>query len=132
MHWPERRDLPVERLDLARIGTLTFRAPEAARYPALAIARTVMEAGGLHGAAFNAAKECALDAFIAGRIGFLAMAGVVERTLDRMSAQDGLQNAAVDLDTVLETDLLARHRAAEVVTQFAAGDAVESGKGLRS
>lgn len=132
LHWPERRDLPVERLDLARIGQLTFRAPEAARYPALAIARAVMEAGGLHGAAFNAAKECALDAFIAERIGFLAMAGVVERTLDRMSAQDGLQNAVVDLDTVLETDRLARLRAAEVVTEFAALEAAQPGKGLRN
>jgi 1-deoxy-D-xylulose-5-phosphate reductoisomerase len=118
LHWPERRALPVERLDLARIGSLTFRAPDPARYPALSIARAVMEQGGLAGAAFNAAKECALDAFIAGRIGFPAMAAVVERTLDRMSAQDGLQNAMLSLDDVLDTDRLARIRAAEVIAEM--------------
>jgi 1-deoxy-D-xylulose-5-phosphate reductoisomerase len=118
LHWPERRALPVERLDLARIGQLTFRAPDPARYPALALARRVMEEGGLHGAAFNAAKERALDGFIAGQIGFQAMAEVVERTLDRMSAQDGLQNAHLDLDTVMEFDRLARMRAAGIIAEL--------------
>lgn len=115
LHWPERRALPVARLDLAAIGAMTFRAPEDARYPALALARRVMVEGGLMGAVFNAAKERALDAFIAGRIGFLDMARVVERVMDRMSSADGLQNAAISLDSVLETDRLARIRAAEVV-----------------
>lgn len=118
LHWPERRRLPVARLDLAQIGAMTFRAPDPARYPALAIARRVMEEGGLHGAVFNAAKERALDAFIAGQIGFLQMADVVERVLDRMSARDGLQNAQLDLDTVLATDCLARIRAAEIISEL--------------
>ena len=117
LHWPERRHLPVERLDLARIATLSFRAPEDARYPALAIARRVMAMGGLAGAAFNAAKERALDAFIAGNIGFLAMADVVSRTLDKMLASDGLQNATLTLDNVLETDRLSRLRASEIIEQ---------------
>lgn len=115
LHWPERRSLPVARLDLAAIGAMTFRAPEDARYPALALARRVMIEGGLMGAVFNAAKERALDAFIAGRIGFLDMARVVERVMDRMSSADGLQNAAMTLDSVLETDRLARVRAGEIV-----------------
>lgn len=115
LHWPARRALPVERLDLARIGTMTFRAPDAARYPALALARRVMEEGGLMGAVFNAAKERALDAFIAGEIGFVDMAPVVERVMDRMSSADGLQNAAMSLENVLETDRLARVRASEIV-----------------
>ncbi len=115
LHWPDRKPLPVARLDLAQIGAMTFRAPDPARYPALAIARRVMEEGGLMGAAFNAAKERALDAFIAGQIGFLQMAQVVDRTLDMMSAGDGLQNAKLDLDTVLNTDRLARIRAGEVI-----------------
>lgn len=115
LNWPTRKPLPVARLDLAAIGAMTFRAPDPARYPALAIARRVMEEGGLTGAAFNAAKERALDGFIAGEIGFLEMAGVVERTLDRMSSSDGLQNATLDLDMVLETDRLARIRAGEAI-----------------
>ena len=117
LHWPERRHVPVERLDLARIGALSFRAPEDARYPALAIARRVMASGGLAGAAFNAAKERALDGFIAGEIGFLAMAAVVSGVLDKMLASDGLQNATLTLDNVLETDRLARVRASEIIEQ---------------
>lgn len=115
LHWPNRGHVPVERLDLAKIGQLTFRAPEAARYPALAIARDVMDAGGLTGAVFNAAKERALDGFIAGQIGFTDMAAVVSRTLDKMSAQPGLQNAKFGLSNVLETDKLARVRAGEAI-----------------
>ena len=118
LHWPERRALPVERLDLASIGRLTFAAPDDARYPALGIARRVMEEGGLTGAVFNAAKERALDGFIAGDIGFLDMAQVVSRTLDKMSSRDGLQNAQVTLDNVLETDRLARIYAAETFSQL--------------
>ena len=117
LHWPERRHVPVERLDLARIGALSFRSPEDARYPALAIARRVMALGGLAGAAFNAAKERALDGFIAGNIGFLAMADVVSGVLDKMLASDGLQNATLTLDNVLETDRLARVRASEIIEQ---------------
>ena len=117
LHWPERKYLPVKRLDLAEIGALTFRAPDHARYPALALARRVMDQGGLMGAVFNAAKERALDGFIAGQIGFLQMAQVVEAVMDKMSAQDGLQNATLTLDNVLNTDRLARIRAAETIAQ---------------
>ncbi len=117
LHWPERRKLPVARLDLAAIGAMTFRAPDMVRYPALALARRVMEQGGLMGAVFNAAKERALDGFIGGEIGFLQMAQVVEQVIDKMSATDGLQNATVTLDNVLNTDRLARIRAAEAIKQ---------------
>ncbi len=115
LHWPERRDLPVARLDLAAIGTLNFRAPDPARYPALRLAREVMQRGGLAGAVFNAAKERALDAFIAGRIGFLDMAGVVEDVLTRMSSESGLIDAEITLDTVAHVDHLARVRADEAM-----------------
>lgn len=118
LHWPERRDLPVERLDLAKVAQMTFRAPDPERYPALALARRVMEEGGLMGAVFNAAKERALDGFIAGEIGFTAMAPVVERTMDKISSADGLQNANLSLDSVLEADRLARLRAAEVIKEM--------------
>lgn len=116
LHWPERRDLPVERLDLAKIGALTFRAPDPARYPALRLAQAVMQAGGKSGAAFNAAKEIALDAFIEGRIGFVDMAGLVEDVLDKMWSSDGLNRAANSLEDILETDRLARRRASDLIT----------------
>ena len=118
LHWPDRRHLPVERLDLAKIGSLTFEAPDEDRYPALALARYVMETGGLAGAVFNAAKERALDAFIAGQIGFLQMAAVVSATLDKMSSGGGLQIRDMTLDDVLEADRLARIYAGEITTQI--------------
>ena len=118
LHWPERRHLPVERLDLAKIGSLTFEAPDEARYPALGIAQRVMEEGGLSGAVFNAAKERALDGFIAGDIGFLDMSAVVSATLDKMSSMGGLQTATITLDKVLETDRLARIYASEAINQL--------------
>ena len=108
LHWPERRKLPVERLDLAKIGSFTFRAPDEALYPALRLAREVMELGGLSGAVFNGAKERALDHFIAGRIGFLDMAQVVEQVLSQMDADNRLRNADITLDTVQAADHMAR------------------------
>jgi 1-deoxy-D-xylulose-5-phosphate reductoisomerase len=68
---------------------------------------------GLSGAAFNAAKEIALDHFMAGEIGFLDMAAVVEDTLEALSAETGLTKPAASLEEVLAMDHLARIRAAE-------------------
>ncbi|MBY5974520.1 1-deoxy-D-xylulose-5-phosphate reductoisomerase [Ferrimonas balearica] len=115
LNWPARVDLPVERLNLAKIGQLTFEAPDPARYPALAIAQRVMRRGGLSGAAMNAAKEVALDAFLDRRIGFMQMAEVVTRVLDRIETDSGLIDAAFDLDNVLSMDQIARAYAWENV-----------------
>jgi len=114
LNWPRRRTLPVERLDLGRIGSLTFRPPDDRRWPALRLAREVMHAGGLTGAVFNAAKEVALDAFIDRRIGFLDMAGVVEDVLCTMSGETG-ELDCTSLDTVMRIDQMARIRAAEAI-----------------
>ncbi len=113
LNWPERAALPVARLDLAQIATLTFRAPDLARYPALRLCRDVMAIRGLAGAAFNAAKEIALDHFLAGGIGFQDMSGVVEDTLARLSAEMRLGNAVLTLEDIQATDHLARVRAGE-------------------
>lgn len=115
LHWPERRDLPVARLDLKSLGQLTFSEPDPARYPALALAQWVMATGGLAGAAFNAAKEAALDHFIAGQIGFMDMARLVEASLDTISRDCGLGNAPDSLEKVLEMDHLARRTAAGLI-----------------
>jgi 1-deoxy-D-xylulose-5-phosphate reductoisomerase len=117
LHWPHRGSVPVERLDLARIGQLNFRAACPDRYPALMLARRVMEQGGLAGAAFTAAKEAALDGFIAGEIGFLDMARVVEAVLDDTLSRQGLQNDTITLDSVQHTDALARRSARTWIEQ---------------
>jgi 1-deoxy-D-xylulose-5-phosphate reductoisomerase len=119
LNWPERRHLPVARLDLAQIATLTFRAPCEARWPALRLAREVMATGGLAGAAFNAAKETALDAFLARAIRFTDMGPVVEATLERMGADNALKCDELSLDAVSAADHLARKRAAEAAAALA-------------
>lgn len=113
LHWPAREHIPVARLDLAQVARMTFRAPDLARYPALRLCREVMEVRGLAGAAFNAAKEIALDHFLAGSLGFMQMAGVVEETLARLSADLCLGKGDMSLEDVQKTDHLARIRADE-------------------
>lgn len=119
LNWPARAELPVARLDLAQVATLTFRAPDLARYPALRLAREVMARRGLAGAAFNAAKEVALDHFLAGQIGFMDMAGVVETVLESMEPELGAEIGGMTLEGVLAVDHLARIRAGEIARRRA-------------
>jgi len=118
LNWPDRLELPVSRLDLAKVGELSFEAPDEVRFPALRLAREVMEIGGLSGAVFNAAKECALDGFIAGRFGFLQMSVLVEQVLGAMAGDTSLINAPITLDNVAQTDHLARIRAHEAMASL--------------
>ncbi|MEP1767506.1 MAG: 1-deoxy-D-xylulose-5-phosphate reductoisomerase [Sulfitobacter sp.] len=111
LHHPARRHLPVERLDLAAIGTFEFRAPDDIRWPALRIAREVMARGGLAGAVFNAAKETALDGFINGQLKFTQMSEIVEQVLEELDAKGGHIDATMTLDNVLHTDQMARKAA---------------------
>lgn len=120
LNWPERAPLPVARLDLAQIATLSFRAPDLNRYPALRLCRDVMAARGLAGAVFNAAKEIALDRFLEGRIGFMDMAGVVETTLARVMPEMCLESDVMTLEDILGADHLARVRAGEAATALGA------------
>ena len=110
----------MERLDLAKIGTLEFRTPDEKRWPALRLAREVMAAGGLTGAVFNAAKESALDGFLDHRLRFTDMAGVVEDVLEALTAEPGLTTADMTLDNVIRIDHLAR-QAAKAATDKKAG-----------
>ncbi len=112
LNWPDRRHLPVARLDLSAIGRLDFALPDPARYPALALAWQVMAAGGHSGAIFNAAKERALDHFIAGHIGFLEMSALVARTLDHglCDAQAQIEPGEITLESVRRCDHLTRQQ----------------------
>ncbi len=111
LNWPERRALPVERLDFAALGRLDFAPADPGRFPALRLVREVMATGGLAGAVFNAAKEAALDGFIHERIGFLDMARLVEHVLEAMGRDAGTAGAGYGLGDVLALDTEARVRA---------------------
>jgi len=114
--WPERRALDVERLDFAALARLDFEPPDPDRFPALGLARAAMARGGVAGCVLNGAREVALDAFIAGRIGFLAMADLVESAMQRL---DGWP-AATDLDDIFAADREARRVGLDLVERFAA------------
>lgn len=108
LSYPSRCDLPIERLDFAKLSRLDFEAPDEVRFPAIRLARRAMEEGGVQGAVLNGAKETALEAFIAGNTGFLAMAEIVEQVMDRLSDLP----AAVTMDDVFAADEKARQLAA--------------------
>ena len=116
LNWPERAKTGLERLDIAALGALEFEAPDEDRFPALRLAREVMEVGGVAGAAFNGAKEAALDAFLAGQIGFTGMAQAVEAVMNDLAASNDLGGNPLDLDSIHDADRLARTRLGELVT----------------
>jgi len=116
--WPRRIDGPAARLDLAALRELTFEAPDLERFPALAIARRAMEAGGAAPTVLNAADEVAVNEFIAGRISFPAIAALVEATLD-VAAGRGLLGEPGGIDAALAVDHLARSLARDLLPEIA-------------
>jgi 1-deoxy-D-xylulose-5-phosphate reductoisomerase len=116
--WPERIDGPAPRLDLAALHALTFEVPDVARFPALALARRAMEAGGAAPTVLNAADEVAVAEFIAGRIGFTGIAALVEATLDKASGRGILQEPE-DVDAAFAVDHIARSLARDLLPEIA-------------
>jgi 1-deoxy-D-xylulose-5-phosphate reductoisomerase len=115
--WPERMAAPTKRLDLAELGTLTFEAPDMERFPALRLAREVLAAGGSAGTVLNAANEIAVEAFLARRIGFLAIADLVDATLQASGGLLGAERRGVE--DVLAIDAEARASARSLLARFA-------------
>ncbi|HEY6381756.1 MAG TPA: 1-deoxy-D-xylulose-5-phosphate reductoisomerase, partial [Pseudolabrys sp.] len=116
--WPRRIDGPAARLDLAALHELTFEAPDLDRFPALALARRALETGGAAPTVLNAADEVAVGEFIAGRIGFPAIAALVEATLARAGAQ-GLLAEPAGIDAALSVDHIARSLARDILPEIA-------------
>jgi len=103
--WPSRMDTPCEPLDLAAIGTLTFRAPDEVRFPATRLAREAAQAGGAAPAVLNAANEIAVAAFLAGQIAFTRIADTVADVLSSYAP-----SAPASLADVIAVDGEARVR----------------------
>jgi 1-deoxy-D-xylulose-5-phosphate reductoisomerase len=108
---------PTKRLDLAALGTLSFEAPDVTRFPSLGLARQVLAAGGSGGTVLNAANEVAVEAFLARKIGFLAVADLVDATLQASGALMGLPRQSVE--DVLAIDGAARASARSLLSRFA-------------
>ena len=112
--WPERMATPCERLDLARLGSLDFEAPDPARFPALALAQAALRDGGGRPAVLNAANEVAVAAFLGENIGFLDIAAIASETLACCDPP-----APATIADVLAIDGEARRTAARVMKRFA-------------
>lgn len=109
--WPERLTSGVEQLDLAKLQTLTFEKPDMEKFPCLRLAREAMSSGCAFPCIMNAANEIAVSAFLHSELSFTAISEVVEKTLEKMKAQQS-QKAFSKLEDVLETDREARKIAA--------------------
>ena len=117
--WPRRIDGPAARLDLAKVRELTFEAPDLERFPALALAWRALEAGGGATTVLNAANEVAVGEFIAGRIGFAAIAALVEMTLEAADSR-GLMAEPAEIDAALGIDHVTRSLARDLLPEIAA------------
>ena len=114
LSYPARMVAPTPPLDLVRLASLTFEAPDDHRFPALAIARSAMRRGGSAPAVLNAANEVAVEAFLAGRIGFLDISATVATCLDRAEGESLIMTPQ-SLADVLEIDVAARALARNVI-----------------
>ena len=117
--WPRRINGPAARLDLAKVRELTFEAPDLDRFPALALARLAMESGGAAPTVLNAADEVAVAEFLAGRIGFAAIAALVGATLDAAARRD-LLGEPTSIDAAMGVDHIARSLAKDLLPEIAA------------
>jgi len=113
MGWPNRMEAPAPRLDLAEIAKLTFESPDSERFPALRLARQALHSGGTAPTILNAANEVAVAGFLEGRIGFLDIAGTVEKTLNTVQMET-IEN----LDHVHDVDERARQAISHIIDKL--------------
>jgi 1-deoxy-D-xylulose-5-phosphate reductoisomerase len=111
--FPERIDSGGRALDLGAIGNLSFERPDDERFPCLGLAYSALRAAGTAPAILNAANEMAVEAFLAGRLRYTAIAQVIGDTLDRVAC-----TAAEDMGAILAADARARRAAADCVARL--------------
>jgi 1-deoxy-D-xylulose-5-phosphate reductoisomerase len=116
--WPDRINGPAAKLDLAKIGQLTFEAPDFARFPGLRLAYDSLRTGKGATTVYNAANEVAVAAFIAGKIRFGAIARLVEATLEDW-IRGGNQAPMTSADDAITVDHVSRNKAAALLPQIA-------------
>jgi 1-deoxy-D-xylulose-5-phosphate reductoisomerase len=118
--WPdERLHGPAPRLDLARVATLSFEEPDLERFPALALARRALEAGGGAPTVLNAANEIAVAEFLSRKLGFGGITVLVEATLEAAVGQ-GLTREPATVDEAIDIDDSARLLAQRLLPEIAA------------
>jgi 1-deoxy-D-xylulose-5-phosphate reductoisomerase len=118
--WPKRMPASVRRLDLAKMGTLTFEAPDLALFPALRLARGALEAGGAMPTVLNAANEVAVAQFMAGGLSFAGISRLVESVLDTAVGR-GITSEPATIEAALDIDHVARTLARELLPRLSSG-----------
>jgi len=116
--YPERRPTPAERLNLTRVGPLTFAEPDSDKFRCLALARAVVERDDASPVVLNAANEVAVAAFLEGRLRFVQIPELIERTLSAR-APGRLRS----IEDCVAVDLEARRLAAELLGRLGGGPA---------
>ena len=115
--WPRRMEAPTPRLDLSRIGQLSFNPVDHERFPAISLSLECMREGRGAPTILNAANEIAVAAFLGREVGFLQIAETVRRTLDRAGA-DGMFTSLDGLDAIVSIDAYARDTARQLVQEL--------------
>jgi len=110
LHSGESVGLPIEPLDLAAVGTLTFEPVDLEAFPCLRLAREAALAGGTAPCVLNAANEIAVHAFLDGRLSFTAIAETIEGTLSELPGEP-----VRAFESLYDADRAARVVAGEVV-----------------
>jgi 1-deoxy-D-xylulose-5-phosphate reductoisomerase len=113
LHHPERADVEVPTLDLARTGRLDFEQPDLDAFPCLRLARAAGRAGGTAPCVLNAADEVAVGAFLERRIPFTGIPEVVERVLDALPASE-----PTHFKDLFEADAAARELARGLIQEL--------------
>ncbi|WP_394713547.1 1-deoxy-D-xylulose-5-phosphate reductoisomerase [uncultured Roseibium sp.] len=114
--WPKRMPVPLKRLDLAEVGSLTFEKPDPVRFPALGLALSSLKHGGGATCALNAADEIAVRAFLDRRLRFPDIPAAVEATINRLDAS-GRLGQPDSAETVMALDAEARVICADWITE---------------
>jgi 1-deoxy-D-xylulose-5-phosphate reductoisomerase len=117
--WPDRIAGPAAKLDLAKIGQLTFEAPDFERFPGLRLAYDALRTGQGATTVYNAANEIAVAAFIGEKIRFGAIARLVEATMNGWVRAGNLA-PLTSADDAIAVDHNARNMAATLLPQIAA------------
>jgi 1-deoxy-D-xylulose-5-phosphate reductoisomerase len=112
--WPERSHAPVPKIDWSEQRKWDFSPPDFERFPLLKLAYECQETGGSATCTLNAADEIAVEAFLAGRIGFPEIAEIVEETLNRIPGRH-----PASISDILEIDEESRAQARELVSRAA-------------
>ena len=112
--FPRRMDIPVKRLDLAELGTLTFEAPDLDRFPALRLALEALKSGGAAPVVLNAADEVAVAAFLNRKIAFQDIPAAIETMIDSLE-REGRLGAPESVEDVLALDFETRQKTEEWV-----------------